>query len=785
MPQTLAAPRSNGSDVRLLGLSTALALVLVMAVSPVMAQTTQPATPPATTPPAAQPAAPLVTTPAAKPAEEPKKPAPGTPEGAAEEITEVTVTGQRSPNRIDREVYDPKADPDTPTSSAADALNKAPGVAVDPEGNVTLRGNSGVQVLIDGKPSAMLQGDMRAGTLQSMGADDIESIEVMTNPSAQFGAEGTAGVINIVMKRNRKPGGTMSINGAIDSRGGYNGSIGGGYNAGAMSVNGNLFYRHGDSETSSESSRERLNSAGDVTSRSESTGSGKNLSDIIGVGAQWGYNLNDNDSVGIQANFNNRKSDNRSFGTTDDYDAFDVLTSSYVSERTGINEQTNTSLRMDFSHKGDQDGENFKADIRLSQSDRLNDNITTQLYSVGTRPDRRTQRVQDESGENIDISVDYNRRVGDGELAMGLEFDINKNSFDNGQYEVDLLTGDRTLDTINSNSFVLDQDETEAYITYQKPLGDKWIVLAGLRVENTSVTFNQITTRIYRENNYTKIHPSLHLSYLLDDTSKLRFQYSNRVRRPGANDLNPFIVYWDERNARSGNPELLPQTTHSLEGGYEYNKQGQIYTIKMFYQKDEDSFTERSFYLTPDVLLTTRENGGEGQKTGLEFNYNGKVTEKLKLNLRGTVAYNELETTRSGVPYSYDSTAINGQARLDYQLTKKDRVLATFNAQGKELTGQGFREPRYTADMTYSHRFSNKFRLNLRIQDVFDSGENKTITRTETINSESVNRWGGRTFYLSFSFNPFARDSAASDEDGGPRQRGNWGGPRGGGGGPM
>src|SRR5690606_15266281 len=160
-------------------------------------------------------------------------------------------------NRIDREVYDPKDDPDTATSSTADILNKAPGVNVDPEGNVTLRGSSNVTVLIDGKPSVMTQGEMRAATLQSMSADDIDTIEVITNPSAEFGAEGGSGIINLVMKRNRRPGKTLGINlgaGSDDSR---NASLSAAYNSGRSTLSGGLNYREMNRESEGNTIRER------------------------------------------------------------------------------------------------------------------------------------------------------------------------------------------------------------------------------------------------------------------------------------------------------------------------------------------------------------------------------------------------------------------------------------------------------------------------------------------------------------------------------------------------
>lgn len=712
---------------------------------------------------------------------EPQQPA--APAAAdTDEITTVTVAGQRPRNRIDREVFDPKDDPDTPVSSAADILNKAPGVNVDPEGNVTLRGQSGVQVLIDGKPSVMTEGEMRASTLQSMSADDIDTIEVITNPSAEFGAEGGSGIINLVMKRNRRPGKTLGINLGAGSDGGGNASVSAAYNSGIYTLSGGLNYRGMRRETEGRTERERINPNTGVTTRGESRNSGKTQFDHTGVSGGWDVKVNDNDSLGVQAQFSRMDRESRSDNSSTDYNAAGDPSVAYTSARRTSGDRQNGSLRFDFNHRGDQDGETFKADVRLSRGENTENSLTTQLYSVGNRADSRTLQQRADDSQDIDISVDYKRRIGQGELAAGFEFDIGKDSFDNTYYDIDLVTGARTLNTTRTNRFDLDQDETEAYVTYQRPLGTRWTVLAGVRVEHTSVTINQITSDIYRTNSYTKVHPSLHLSYYLGESSKLRFSYSNRVSRPRSNDLNPFVVYQNEENASAGNPDLKPQTTHSFEGGYEYTRDGKTFTLRGFYRKDEDSFVERSYYIDNNtVLLTTRENGGEGQSGGIEIALNGRLTDKLSADLRGTLSYNELNSRRGGVEVTSDATSLNGRARFDYRLTPADRVQLMVNAQGKQLTGQGYNEPVYTADLSYSHRFSNRLSMNFRVQDVFDSGERERVIRTETLNQTSYSNWGGRTFYIGFSINPFARTAPAREEDtGGERFRG----PRDGGFGP-
>jgi len=779
--QTRRLTGSVAANALMTGVTGAL---MIFAAPAVMAQTA-PQTQAQTSAQTSAPADAIVTQPVAPAAPQPE-PRPETVTPAAsddfEEVTTVTVSAARPRNRIDREVYDPKDDPDTATSSTADILNKAPGVNVDPEGNLTLRGSSNVTVLIDGKPNVMTQGEMRAATLQSMSADDLESIEVITNPSAEFGAEGGS-IINLVMKRNRRPGKTLGINLGGDSKGGKNASLSGAYNSGIQTFSGGLNIRDNSRESESHTERERIRQNGDVT-RGETRNTGKNQFTNYGVSGGWDINVNDNDSLGVQAQFGKMERDNRSLNTSTDYDTDGTTPgSAYTSQRSSSGDRQNGSVRFNFNHKGDQDGETFKADLRLSKAENSDTTLATQLYSVasGSQRDNGTRQLRNSDTNNLDISVDYKRRVGDNDLAAGLELDVNRNTYDNAYYDVDMTNGDATLNTTRTNSFAHDQDSAEAYVTYQMPLGTKWTVLGGLRVEYTEVTIDQITTDIYRTNSYTKLHPSLHLSYYLGDNSKLRFSYSNRVRRPGANDLNPFIVYYNEESASAGNPDLKPQTTHSLEGGYEYSRDGRLFTLRGFYRKDEDSFVERSYYIDNNVLLTTRENGGEGQSGGIELAFNGKLTEKLSADIRGTLSYDELNSRRGGVDVKSDATSVNGRARLDYRMDPKNRFQLMVNAQGKQLTGQGYSDPVYTADMSYSHRFSNRFSVNMRVQDLFDSGERTRIIDTDTLHQRTTSNWGGRAFYIGISINPFAPTGPARDSDSDARPRGQWGG-RGGGG---
>lgn len=699
--------------------------------------------------------------------------------GEAEAVETVTVTGTRPTSKIDRDIYDPRNDPDTPTSSAADALNKAPGVSVDADGNVTLRGNSGVQVLVDGKPSAMMQGDFRGPTLQSMAATDIDSIEVMTNPSAQFGSEGSAGIINIVMRRDRKPGKTLQINTAVGNDDRYNAAVTGAYNTGKVTFQGGLTVRRDGRDSEGSAYQERLN--GSSSTREDRTSNSHNRGNNYGLTAGVEFNLNDNDTAGIQLQAGKGDSDSKAMRLARSTGA-SVYTST-ISNLTTDERQTQ-SARFNFSHKGDQENENFKADVRLSGADSNRIQYSDEDYTVvsgTTRSDRRYRQFNDQTSRNIDVSWDYNRPLAGGDLAVGMEFDIARTTYDNRYFDLDLITDVPSLNTQRTNLFRHDQDESEAYLTYQRALGDKWTVLGGARAENTTVTVNQMTTGVYNQNRYTKVHPSLTVQYLLSDRGKLKLSYSSRVRRPNAGDLNPFVVYSDERTARAGNPNLKPEQTDSYELGYEYNERskGLSFQAKLFYRQSDDILVDRSYFIDQNVLVTSRENGGQGKASGIDLNYNARLGSKLDLNLQAVVSRNEQPRRSASEAGTVDrATSVNGRMRATYKLTPRDTLTAMLNARGKELTGQGYREPTYMTMLSYRHKFNNRYAMTFNVTDPFEINKTVTITDTDTIKARSENLGGGRVFYIGLQITPFARTGSSDGDQ--PRERmrmrdGSWG----------
>ncbi len=683
-----------------------------------------------------------------------KNPAPAA-ETAVEPV--VNVSAQRPTNRVDRQVYDVKSDPGATNGSAADALGNIPSVAVDPDGTVTLRGSTNVQVLIDGKPSAMLQGENRGNTLNSLPADDIESVEVINNPGAQFGNEAGGGpILNLVMRRNRKAGGFGSISANAGSSGRYNSSVSGSYNTGRLGVQGTAHVRHDGRNDVTDAARTRIDPVTGAAARTTQTTRNTGLSDSAGFNSSLTYNMGDKDtvaaSVGYTERSNDRNSTNRyiSFGTDDAIDRDYVRTA----RAGGSSKSMNWGARLD--HKGDLNGVLSKLDLRVSSTANDNNNAYQNTTTVGTTNpfDARGRDASSTDTSIIDLTGDYERPVGTSFLKLGYKVASNKNTFDTRYFSIDDATLAERANPNRTNRFSLLEKNLAVYGSYAMRLDQRWGVVAGLRVERTDMDIAQQTSALKAANHYINVIPSSFVSYNASQDTDIRFSYARRIRRPGANDLNPFVVYRDEFNVSSGNPNLKPTKTDSFELGYE-TKWGAIDTnLRGYFRKDSGLISERKVFIGETVLLTTRDNAGTNRAGGLEFTLRGKLMPKLTLNTSGNLAYTEqrIANAGAGVDARRSAPSLGGNARLRYDLANGGQMQLSLNAQGKALSRQGYREPNATANFSVRHALTPALSLVMNVTDIFDTNKIETITDTDLLQETSVRKADGRVLYIGLNY---------------------------------
>lgn len=678
----------------------------------------------------------------------------GTAAGTGKVAT-VTVQGERQVNRIDRQVYDVKQDVSSTNGSAADILGNVPSVSVDPTGAVSLRGNSNVQILVDGKPSAMLQGDSRGSMLQAMPAEDIDSVEVINNPGAEFGNEGGGGpILNLVMKRNRRAGGMGVVNANYGSEGRYNSAVNGSYNEGRWGIQGGVFVRHDGRNSTGEYDRERIDPVTGASQRTTQTSTSNGLNDMHGVRGAVTYNLTDVDTLEANLGLMRRGNDSvaqehdQTFGTTG------ATTGDY--QRTTLTSGDNRSnmggLRWD--HKGEKLGELFKMDLRVSTNDSDVDNRFNNTYVV--RPAfadaDASQRLQANHTRIIDYTGDYELPLENGSIVkLGYKIADNDSEFDNRYYN---FTGTVPVaDARLTNDFQVDERNTALYGSYQWKLSDRWGALVGLRAEHTHLDMDQVTTGTSITNSYLNWIPSAYATYKLDDKTNLRFAYARRLRRAGASQLNPFVTYVDELNESSGNPFLKPVKTDSFEIGYETKAGILDANLRGYYRDDHDTIRTRQTVVDASTILTTYENGGSNRAGGLEFTLSGKLTPKLSINTSGNLNYTEQQQLDlNGAEVTRHAPSLSVRGNLNYALTPQDQLQVKVNAQGKTLSGNGYRQPFATLDLSYRRNITQQLSLVVNVNDVFNSQKSETIIDTLTLKERNVRRFDGQIAFVGLSY---------------------------------
>jgi outer membrane receptor protein involved in Fe transport len=716
-------------------------------------------------------------------------PSPEHGQATADAPATVSVTARRASNRIDRQVYDVKSDPASSNDTVADTLNKLPSVAVDADGAVTLRGKSNVQIYVDGKPSAMMQGDNRAAAINALPAADLESVEVINNPGAQFGNEGGGGpILNLVMRRERTPGGFAAVNANLGTEGRYNANSFGSYTTGRMSAQGGVYVRSDKRESTGETVRERIDPATGAVARSSQASNSDTENKTVGMNGSLSYNLGDKDVVAATVMASGTNSDTASSERYRGANPAGVAESDYLRSGQRDGRSRNYSLSTRLDHKGDSQGELFKMDLRLSGAKLDADLRNATDYTVRPVNAQAARTHQDNLSENriADFTGDYELPGERGILKLGYKLARTSSVFDNAYFDVDAATLAERANTGRTNRFELDETTAALYASYQWRINSQWGVLGGLRAEYTDVDMFQATTNVHAGNNYLDAIPSAFVTYGVSDDTTLRLSYAHRIRRPGAGDLNPFVVYRDEFNVSSGNPELRPSDSDSLELGLE-TKLGKVDTnVRLYARRDTDLISERRFFLADNVLLTTKENAGSNNSGGLEFTFGGKLTDKLSINASGNLGYAEQSVLGSASGDKRTATSLSGRARIGYQIDRDNQLTLMLNAQGKTLFGEGYRQPSRTADINYRRTLSPALSLVVNVNDLFDSQKVESITETDRLREYSIRRFNGRTFFvgLSYRFGSFGGKGGRQGRPGGGAGMHGAGGFGGGGGGP-
>jgi outer membrane receptor protein involved in Fe transport len=679
------------------------------------------------------------------------KPAPAQKPAAGGTVGEIVVEGTPPPirNSIDRNSYSVANDLQATTGSISDALRSVPSVEVDVQGNVVLRGDANVTIMIDGKPSGMFQGEGKAQALQNLPADQIERVEVITNPSAAFDPNGSAGIINLITKKTRKLGPQGSVRLNVGSSGRQNGGISGSYRDQKLTLSGDASYRHDSIKQDFSRERETPDAVAGGVRKSEQDGVQGGRVNVTSVRGQVDYDPDAKTRFTAELRYLNVNFMDTAYETLREVSGAGAPTRDYDRVTQARQKRPNEAGTLRFRHTFGDEHE-LTADFTRERSQ--NHFRRQSSYDNRIGPDSYEALAFDTLFWDTLGKVEYSRPLpGDVKLKLGYSFDADDNDYDN-RGERGAAPGATSPDPSLTNLFKFDQQVHALYGTYERPFG-RLTALGGLRVEAVNIDINSVTQNLKAGNDDVSLYPSLHLRYKLTDDQNLSASYSHRIQRPQPQDYNPFRIYQDPQNFRAGNPDLKPQQTHSYELGYQYRKSGTIYLATLYYRDIRDAVTDVTRNIGGGVFLSTKENIGKSRNAGLELVANGKLTPKLSYNVNGNVFWNEIDGAGLGFGSSQrDAVSVSGRANLSWTVTDRDFVQINAFVNGKRLTPQGYMQPSAMLNLGYRHKFNDQLSGIVTFQDVLDSFRFKSVIDTPTLRDVQRFTPTNRAVFVGFTY---------------------------------
>lgn len=668
------------------------------------------------------------------------------------EKVEVTARKERFYNSIDRKVYSVGKDIQSIAGSASDLLQNVPSVQVGIEGNVTLRGDGNVLILVNGKTSAMM-GRNRAVVLEQMPADGIEKIEVITNPSAKYKPDGTAGIINLTLKKKQDAGCSGSVRTAAGNARRYNASVTANYNPGKYNLFATAGVRQDDRLRSVQDDRSHVDAAtNSVVSTSQRTAEeSRPLSRIMQLGAD--YKLDEHTTIGGSVHYNYRDFVGHASVRNLSRNSAGAVTGDFDRLRIAPEFEKDLEFTGTLQHSFSQEDRELNVEVRHSITTEQEDNRYTNVYRTPARVTAFDFTLIKTTETNTEMSLEYLHPLDEhSKLEAGYNGQIEEADMDFRGSFLD-ATGATRGDAARTNRFIYDAAIHAFYSTCARKFG-AWGLLAGLRFEHASIDTNQITARLRNTNDYNRFYPSLHLSYDLTETQQLQLNYSHRVHRPDSDDLNPYPEYQDPFNLRAGNPRLVPEDIHSIEAGWQHKQDDTTCLATAYYRYRYHGMTDVSRYIDSTTLLTTKENIGISRSGGFELGANTRLRNRVSLNFSANAYRNEIDASNLGFSARRSTFAWDAKLNVTWDVTKTTLVQINTNYTAKRLTPQGYRYPACVANVGLRHNFADqKTAVIFTLSDVFNSLRERTHIDTPVLRQDITRQRSSRIAYIGLIYN--------------------------------
>ena len=672
-------------------------------------------------------------------------------------LNEVELVAERTEVeiRLDKRVYNVGKDITVRGGSVSDVMDNIPSVSVDVEGNISLRGNDNVRILINGKPSGLV-GLSGPDALRQLPAESIERVEVITSPSARYEAAGTAGILNIILKREELAG----FNGSFILNGGTPTTYGGSASLNWRNKKLNLFsttsYNNGESLGGGVFNSEYFNGDQASTYTNETRDYNRNRERFfVNVGAE--YFFDDNTSLNISGFL--RHSDNESNNSTiiEDLNAAGATLNRLGRYQDETEEDNSSQFTANFTKKFNDKGHELVIEFQSEKSSEdesdFADNTNVFDQASSTEEQQKRQLLQLDYVYPIDENTQF---------EAGFRGNYSQQDTDYQVYDIN--DNSRTLNTNLTNYLGFTQNVNAAYTQYGKKI-NQFSYLLGVRMEHTKIVIDQRTADIYKEKKYADWFPTVNLSYEFDEKENITLGYSRRIRRPRSWSLNPFQSLTSLTFFRQGNPDLDPSYANTFDFGYlkkweKFTLNGSIYysTSKQVITRITEA-TGTIVRVSDDPIIdvpalrSTSINLAENNRAGTEFTLT--YSPKRQVRISGNFNIFNSETIGTYENQVLDAEIVSWFARINasfplpFGMTTQLRTFYRGPSATAQTESQGILS---MSGAINKDLFNKKGTLSFRASDIFNSRRRKSTTLTDNFTNYTEFQWRQPTYIFTFTY---------------------------------
>ncbi len=676
---------------------------------------------------------------------------------SVQSLGQVNVVGKQESilNNIDKKVYNVGDDIAVRGGTATDILNNVPSIEIDQEGKISLRGDGNVTILIDGRPSSLAGGNGKS-FLESLPANSIERIEIVTNPSAKYDPDGTSGIINIVLKKNKLKG----INGNVALSAGtgnaYNGSAGLSLRNAKLNVYGTYSYRYYEGLRDYQSLLRRTLSNDTFELKQNRTGTDLMINHTARVGSD--FYLNDRNTLGVSFTANLGERERTGDLTNLQYSGDEALERNW--RRTSSD--PNSSRSMDFNLNYKIDFKKERGSLLFDANHSIGEEANTGHYEedyvsyLGVDDPTADLLQQLDNLDQFNVSTfqaDLIRNLPKSmKLEAGAKAILRNSHVDTYSETFNHSSGQYEEDTVANFQYEYIEQIFSAYGNFAQQI-KKFKYQGGLRFEHALQAPNLISDSLSFRNKYLNVFPSAFVKYELKK-GELSLSYSRRINRPTADNLNPFTSYADPYNLRMGNPALRPEYINSFDFGYSLNKKKVNVTISAFYRRTNSVISRVKTFYENGASAVTFANIDNSESFGPEiiFIYKPFTWMKNVISANGnSIKYTD-DTPGSNWNNSGFFWSMKYAGTIDFwKKTAVFQINARYNS--PMITAQGRVMPRASVDLSTDKTFKEgKWSVGLRLTDVFNTQEFRFEVDQPGSYQEARFKQNTRRLYLNLSY---------------------------------